>query len=416
MARQPCADTAQAMAVNRSPYIPHMHHTPRQLRAAMTVAASLLAHATATAQPAAATVTRADLAWRYLLMDATYAASDSAGRLSDSTRASLNRMFDRSTLSFFGGRFAMTAAMMDSAITMADPSYRYARRVLPAGVLIDGAPVWVLRDALTARLARLDSAGPLAQAMHAARARASLLVDTVSAERSAEFLTEPTQLARAVRAEVAALEKGRSPYRRLVGDVWRSYRGANGTAVPMRVIAPKAAASRAVGVLIALHGAGGDENMFASGYGQGIAARLARENDLLFVSPATSPFMSGAGNFDSLMTVLGREYTLDASRVYVMGHSMGAGAAARLAQERPQALAAVVCLAGGAAVTATGAPPMLFIGAQLDPIIPAARVKAAATATPTGRYEERLNEGHTLMVRGGVMRGMAWMLEQPPRR
>ena len=59
---------------------------------------------------------------------------------------------------------------------------------------------------------------------------------------------------------------------------------------------------------------------------------------------------------------------------------------------------------------------MLFIGAQLDPIIPAARVKTAAAATPTGRYEERANEGHTLMVRGGVIRGLAWMLEQPPRR
>ncbi len=352
MAHLPSADTLHSMTVRRSPYIPHMHHTPRPLRAVLTLAALLLEHGTATAQPAAATVTRADLAWRYLLMDATYAARDSAGRIADSTRAALNRMFDRSTLSFFGGKFALTAAMMDSAITMVDPSYRSAPRALPAGVTSD----------------------------------------------------------------VVAPGKGPNPSTRPVSDLWRSYRGANGAEVPMRVIAPKGATSRAMGVLIALHGAGGDENMFADGYGQGIAARLARENDLLFVSPATAPFMSGAGNFDSLMTVLGREYTLDASRVYVIGHSMGAGAAARLAQERPQALAAVVCLAGGAAVTAAGAPPILFIGAQLDPIIPAARVKAAATATPTGRYEERQNEGHTLMVRGGVIRGIAWMLEQPPRR
>jgi predicted esterase len=390
------------------------------MRAATTLAAILLAVGTAAAQPApttaSASVTRADLAWRYLLMDATYAASDSAGRLADSTRAALNRMFDRSTLSFFGGKFATTAAMMDSAITMANPSYRYERRLLPTDVRIRGTPAHVIRDQLAARLARLDSAGPLSQAVHAARSRAALLVDTVSAERSAEFLTEPAQLARAVTDEVSALERGRNPYARRTGDTWRSYRGANGAAVPMRVIAPTAARSRAVGVLIALHGAGGDENMFANGYGQGIAATLARQHDLLFVSLATTQFMTSAVHFDSLMTVLGREYALDASRVYVIGHSMGAGAAARLAQERPQALAAVVCLAGGAAVTAAGAPPMLFIGAQLDPIIPAARVKAAAAATPTGRYEERADEGHTLMVRGGVLRGMAWMLQQAPRR
>ena len=393
-----------------------MPHTLRRLRAVLALTALCMADRTAAAQPASVSTTRADLAWRYLLMDATYSASDSAGRLRDSTRAAVNRMFDRSTLSFFGGKFAVTAAMMDSAITMADPTYRYERRALPVGVTVNGRPAHVLRDALSARLARLDSAGPLAQAIHTARARAALLVDTVSAERSAEFLTEPVRLSRAVTAEVAALEKNRNPYARLVGDVWRSYRGANGTAIPMRVIAPKAVTSRAVGVLIALHGAGGDENMFANGYGQGIAARLARDHDLLFVSLATTPFMTSAAHFDSLMTVLGREYSLDASRVYVIGHSMGANAAARLAQERPQALAAVVCLAGGAAVTAAGAPPMLFIGAQLDPIIPAARVKTAAAATPTGRYEERANEGHTLMVRGGVIRGLAWMLEQPPRR
>jgi dienelactone hydrolase len=349
-------------------------------------------------------------------MDASYATADSAGQLSDSTRAAINRIFDRSTLSFFGGRFAMTAAMMDTAITMAAPSYRYERRTLPAGVLINKRPAREVRNALIARLAALDSTGTLAQPIASARARAALLVDTVSAERSAEFLTDPATLARAVTAEVSALEKGRNPYARAIGDLWRSYRGANGTAVPMRVIAPKAAASGAVGVLIALHGAGGDENMFAMGYGQGIAARLARENNLLFVSLATTPFMTSAVNFDSLTAVLGREYKLDATRIYVIGHSMGAGAAARLAQERPQALAAVVCLAGGSAVTAAGAPPILFIGAQLDPVIPAVRVKTAAAATPSGTYEERANEGHTLMVRAGVLRGVPWMLQHTRTR
>lgn len=361
------------------------------------------------AQPASST-TRADLAWRYLLMDGAFAAADSAGTLSDSTRATLNRIFDRSTLSFFGGRFAMTAAMMDTAITMASPTYRYERRALPVNVSIGGKPAREVRGALLSRLAKLDSAGPLAQAITSASARTKLLVDTVSAERSAEFLAEPSALSKAVTAEVVALEKGRNPYAALVGDLWRTYRGANGALVPMRVIAPKAVRSRAVGVLIALHGAGGDENMFADAYGRGVAARLAGENDLLFVSPATTPFMTSVVQFDSLMAVLRRDYRIDTARVYVMGHSMGAGAAARLAQERPRALRAVACLAGGAPVTAAGAPPVLFIGAQLDPVIPAARVKAAASGTPTGTYEERANEGHTLMVRGGVLRAVPWML------
>jgi predicted esterase len=249
-----------------------------------------------------------------------------------------------------------------------------------------------------------------------ARARAQLLVDTPSPERSAEFLSEPQALAKAVTAEVALLEKGRNPYAKAVGDRWRSYRGHGGAQIPMRVLAPKEAAGQTpMGVLIALHGAGGDENMFADAYGLGIAAQLAAKNGLLFVSPATTPFMTGPEQFDSLMVVLSAEYSIDARRVYVIGHSMGSGAAARLAQQRPDKLAAVVCLAGGSAVTVAGAPPMLFIGAQLDPIIPARNVKTAASATPTGSYEERANEGHTLMVRAGVLRGVPWLLEQVRR-
>jgi pimeloyl-ACP methyl ester carboxylesterase len=265
---------------------------------------------------------------------------------------------------------------------------------------------------LLARLARLDSAGPLAQAIVSVRARAQLLVDTPSPERSAEFLSVPQALAAAVTKELSQLEQGKNPYAGLVGDRWRAYRGLNGSVVPMRVIAPKQASGKApIGVLIALHGAGGDENMFADAYGQGVAATLASERGLLFVSPATTPFMTGPEQFDALMAVLSSEYRIDAARVYVIGHSMGSGAAARLAQQRPDKLAAVVCLAGGSAVTAPGAPPMLFIGAQLDPIIPARTVQTAAKGTPTGTYEERANEGHTLMVRAGVLRAVPWLVQ-----
>lgn len=366
--------------------------------------------ASAPASASAATITRADLATRYLLMDLRYSEADSAGRIADSTRAFINRTFDRSTLSFFAGRLGTTAAIMDTAINALGPAGTFVRPV-PATV-INGERASVVRGRLLARLAKLDSTGPLASDIVAASARARLLVDTISTERSAEFLSRPVDLAAAVTREVESLEQGRSPNRRATGDRWTAYRGLGGEIMPMRLIAPPAAATKPVGVLIALHGAGGDENMFATSYGRGIAARLAWEAGLLFISPATTAFMKGPEQFDALMAVLRRDYQIDEQRVYLLGHSMGAGAAARLAQQRPQAIAAVACLAGGAAVTVSDAPPMLFIGASLDPIIPARTVKAAATATPTARYEERANEGHTLMVRGAVLQAMPWLLTQ----
>jgi predicted esterase len=281
--------------------------------------------------------------------------------------------------------------------------------------VVKGEPASVIRQRLLTRLAKLDSAGPLAQAIVAASARARLLVDTISPERSAEFLSRPEDLATALEKEVSALERGRSPYARATGDRWTAYRGLNGEVVPIRLIAPPGAASKRVGVLIALHGAGGDENMFPTSYGRGVAARMAWQAGLLFVSPNTTSFMKGPEQFDSLMAVLRRDYQINEQWVYVMGHSMGANATARLVQQRPQAIAAAACLAGGAAVTVAGAPPILFVGAALDPIIAARTVKAAAAATPTATYEERANEGHTLMVRGAVLRAIPWLLAAPPR-
>lgn len=300
-----------------------------------------VAQGAAAAGAAPAAVTRDDLAKAYLRMDKAYAVADSLGAISDSTRARVNRTFDRATLSFFGGRFAAAVASIDSSVQ------------------------------------QLSAASGVA-------APAAVAVPALSA---------------------------------FPGDSRRTFTGANGAAIPMRVVVPPAVTKtkRPVGILLALHGAGGDENMFVDAYGQGIVARLAAAQGLIVVSPTTTPFVQSAEPFDSLMAVLRREYRIDSTRVFVMGHSMGAGAAASLARARPSQIAGVVCLAGGAAVTVPGAPPMLFIGAQLDPIIPSARVKVAADGTPSGRYEELANEGHTLMVRRGVQRGMAWLEALPGR-
>lgn len=305
--------------------------------ATLAIPSGLMAQGTASGVSAPASATRDDLARAYLRMDRAYAAADSLGRISDSTRMRVNRTFDRATLSFFGGRFAAAVAAIDSSVQQL--------------TALSGVP----SPAVTA---------------------------------------------------VPALSG-------FPGDSRRALRVRDDLIIPMRVVVPPTlvASARPLGVLLALHGAGGDENMFVDAYGQGIAARLAAEHGLVLVSPTTTPFVQSAEPFDSLLAVLRREYRIDTTRVFVMGHSMGAGAAASLARARPSHLAAVVCLAGGAPVAVSSAPPMLFIGAALDPIIPAARVRAAAEGTPTGRYEELAGEGHTLMVRRGVMRGLAWMAE-----
>jgi predicted esterase len=363
---------------------------------------------------------RAALGAAYLRMDAAYAAADGGAGIPDSLRGVVNRQFDKATLLFFGGRFAQAIATIDtayaaltgSAVAQVTPA---ALPVPPGGSdrRVRGEAPSAVRAALEARLGRLDSTGVLAQAVASAKARAALLVDVPAPDRSAEFLSDPVRLAAEVTREVAALERGTNPYAGRRGDVWRVLRGDGGVLVPVRVVVPPS--RRPLGVLVALHGAGGDENMFVDAYGAGVTPRLAAEANLVLVSPATTAFARSPATLDSLLAVLGREHRIDATRVYLLGHSMGAGAAAKLAGERPQRVRAAACLAGGAPVTVAGAPPVLFLGAALDPVIPASRVKAAAAATPTGTYEERAQEGHTLMVGGGVRRAVPWLVSQPAR-
>ena len=360
---------------------------------------------------AAPKVTRADLAAAYMRVDAVYTQRENAKTLPDSLRAQVNRTVDRAALSFFSGQFAAAVGTIDAAAVQLGgvPTPPVSAPVGPR--VLNGAPASAARDEYLARLAVVDSTGALAQALLSTRERAKLLVDVPSPDRSAEFLNDPAKLSRDLAREVSVLERGRDPYIGLVGDFWRVYRGANNALVPMRIVAPPSANVRKpVGVLLVLHGAGGDENMFVDAYGSGLVTKLAAEQRLILVSPKTDVFGATPEHFDALMALLRKEFRIDSSRVYLIGHSMGAGAAARLAQARPAQIAAVAMLAGGSPITVPNAPPSRFIGAELDGIIPAARVEAAAKATPGATYELFRHEGHLLMVGNGVRRAVPWLV------
>lgn len=351
-------------------------------------------------------ITRADLAAAYLRLDQAMATAS----LTDSARAAVNRAFDRATLSFFGGRFAAAIATIDSN-TVQLTGRPIAPPAQPKSRAVNGALPSVVRAKFEARIARLDTTGPLRQPIASVVARTALLVDTPNPERSAEFLADPVALTKALDAEISEIERGRDPYARAVGDLWRVFRDSAGASIPFRIVVPRAlATSKApVPLLIVFHGAGGDENMFVDAYGAGIAPKLAAEQGMLLVSVSTNAFGASGARLDALLELVKREYAVDAARIYLLGHSMGSGAVARLVQDRPSVIAAAVCLAGGAAITAPGAPPVLFMAGELDPIANPRSVEAAATKTPGAEYRLAKNEGHTLMVATGVKAGIPWL-------
>lgn len=202
--------------------------------------------------------------------------------------------------------------------------------------------------------------------------------------------------------------------------------------VPYRLHVPPGTASAPLPVVVALHGAGGNEHMFLEAYGAGRIRELADERGFVVVSPSTMALVRAPETLWTLLDAVGGEHAIDRTRVYLLGHSMGAGAAWTLAERFPELVAGVACIAGncgaswipGAGTPAEhpeGAPPfppLLAIAGELDPIVTPAVVEGAVEQA-RGRgvdVEYRLvaDQGHTLVVGAVLDEVVAWLLSRPP--
>jgi phospholipase/carboxylesterase len=171
-------------------------------------------------------------------------------------------------------------------------------------------------------------------------------------------------------------------------------------------------------VIVAVHGAGGDERMFFGGYGAGVIRDLADTHGLAVITPR-APLATAA--LVALVDSVAARHPLDAERVALLGHSMGAGVVARAAIEMPQRFRAVVCLAGscGAGAMAATGPAVLMIAGALDPLFRSDMLEAQAEAMrQAGRRVEfrRLDdEGHTLMAGAALPDAVRWLADRLSR-
>lgn len=139
------------------------------------------------------------------------------------------------------------------------------------------------------------------------------------------------------------------------GDHWLSVpTGEKGkTVTQCRLFVPeKLDPKKPVPLVVAMHGAGGSENMFFETYGAGQIVKLCEKRGWLLVSPrAGLGFGLTAGPpVGEIVDELAKRYPVDAKRVFIVGHSMGSGMAFDVVQKYPGKFAAVAGLGGGGAI------------------------------------------------------------------
>jgi predicted esterase len=281
--------------------------------------------------------------------------------------------------------------------------------------LIDGAALDEQRLTNDRRLTQINaSSTQISQAITTCRARNHLLSDHPSEDNSAQFLADLNTIATDVASEIRALEAEKNPYSNRQGDYWRVLEVGK-REIPLRLYVPKLAAPEAPApLLVVLHGMGGDENMFFSAYGAGIVKRIADEKGLIVASPLTYTFGSDVKTLHALIDALAMDYAIDRDRVYVVGHSMGAGVAAGLARGHADTVAAACCIAGGRFQPAQNSAPILVVSPELDGVVAPKRLQDSARIAISegmpGELKIMPGYGHTLAVGAILPEAIDWLL------
>ena len=172
---------------------------------------------------------------------------------------------------------------------------------------------------------------------------------------------------------LAAAKGNKDPFKGRTGDFERHYvlDGAH-EIMPYRVYVPKTyAATKATPLVIALHGLGANEDSFFDSYSQ-LPPKLAEEHGFLMAAPlgfrrdgfygsnlmgASDAASRRRGEYSEkdVLEVLRRmkaAYNVDESRIYLIGHSMGAIGTWALASKYPDMWAGLAAFAG------TGSPAL----------------------------------------------------------
>lgn len=160
----------------------------------------------------------------------------------------------------------------------------------------------------------------------------------------------------------------------------------------LRAWVPKSAPKEAT-VVIALHGAGGSENLFFEGYGAGLAVQEAKKRGWVFLSPRATP-SAARDALKWLEEVRG----IQPKRLFVMGHSMGGGLALGTGELKPTAIALFAPAARSIPENLSRTPIFLAVGKQEMMMLRTGALGLAETVKKQGEFKEYDPCEHLMIV------------------
>lgn len=308
------------------------------------------------------------------------------------------------------GSYVVTVELLDSARSLGT-----------------GSMSIVVRNGLDAAVKRLEAAA--AKAPEPLRSDLLFPVDrmrTVNASRVALGTFNAARDFAAADSLLTSVTVGKNPWVGRTGDLKRHYRlDAADEIMPYRLYIPAAySAKKPLPLIIALHGLGATEDSFFEAYG-GTLPKLAEQRGYIVAAPLGYRVDGGYGvalgggndpaavrtrtlSEQDVMEVLAavrKQYAVDSTRIYLVGHSMGAIGTWAIAAKTPTQWSALGVFSGfGVASTAKtiGTIPQFVVHGDADPTVPVggSRVMVAALKNVGAevQYIEVVGGNHTNVV------------------
>jgi predicted esterase len=160
----------------------------------------------------------------------------------------------------------------------------------------------------------------------------------------------------------------------------------------LRAYVPKNLRGEAV-VVLALHGAGGSENLFFEGYGAGLGVSEAKKRGWVFLSPRATPNASR----DALQW-LEEVRGIKPRRLFIMGHSMGGGLALGTGDLKPSAIALFAPAARAIPKNLETTPIFLAVGKQEILMLRTGALALAEAVKRQGEFKEYDPCEHLMIV------------------